>query len=497
MTVRRPSKENLRDIGRRYHLDLTEAEVEDYFTVISGLMSVYDAVDHSIQARSGERHSRKDRRYVALWSEARTGEVFLFDQAVRTGTDIGHALVALERIAPHDVRVLLDQAPDLARHFAAATSEGFDDSKWRRATRAAVRSLIQVDNLRKYTGAGEGGGVQQIIFCPPCLEAGTIPPDYGDGSTNGLGKIDRTTPVSQPGGLSIDDIVVNIIETACCRPSDCPCNSDAQCDDGVFCNGSEWCSCTCRSGSPPQCPPDGIDCTLDGCGLVGDSCAHVPNDNLCPDDGNFCNGEEYCDPVMGCSSRNEPECDDPVDCTKDICSLILNSCQHLPIDDSCPGEQVCNVFLGCVVCTADFLCDDEVFCNGVETCDVAAGICRPDPLDPCDDGIDCTLDACSENQGCGHQSVDSECMGGLVCSSSFGCVECTTDAHCDDDQFCSGVETCNELECQPGTLVDCDDEVLCTIDACHEDTDTCSNTPYNPNCPPGMVCDSELGCVIN
>jgi len=45
MTVRRPSKQDLHDIGERYHLHLTEAELADYHEVVSGLMNVYDLVD--------------------------------------------------------------------------------------------------------------------------------------------------------------------------------------------------------------------------------------------------------------------------------------------------------------------------------------------------------------------------------------------------------------------------------------------------------------------
>jgi amidase len=45
MTVRRPSRENLKDISERHHLHLTEAELETYYDVVCGVMGSYDALD--------------------------------------------------------------------------------------------------------------------------------------------------------------------------------------------------------------------------------------------------------------------------------------------------------------------------------------------------------------------------------------------------------------------------------------------------------------------
>ena len=45
MTIRRPSRENLKDISERHHLHLTEAELETYYDVVCGVMESYDALD--------------------------------------------------------------------------------------------------------------------------------------------------------------------------------------------------------------------------------------------------------------------------------------------------------------------------------------------------------------------------------------------------------------------------------------------------------------------
>ena len=45
MTIRRPSRENLKDISERHHLHLTEAELETYYDVVCGVMDSYDVLD--------------------------------------------------------------------------------------------------------------------------------------------------------------------------------------------------------------------------------------------------------------------------------------------------------------------------------------------------------------------------------------------------------------------------------------------------------------------
>ena len=45
MTIRRPSREDLVDIGYRYHIDPTEAELEDFFKLAAALLDGYDELD--------------------------------------------------------------------------------------------------------------------------------------------------------------------------------------------------------------------------------------------------------------------------------------------------------------------------------------------------------------------------------------------------------------------------------------------------------------------
>lgn len=52
------------------------------------------------------------------------------------------------------------------------------------------------------------------------------------------------------------------------------CVADAECDDGVWCNGAESCVLgACRAGTSPSCD-DGIACTSDTCNEATDACDH-------------------------------------------------------------------------------------------------------------------------------------------------------------------------------------------------------------------------------
>jgi hypothetical protein len=130
-------------------------------------------------------------------------------------------------------------------------------------------------------------------------------------------------------------------------------------------------------------------------------------------------------------------------------------------------------------CLTDPDCDDGLYCNGAETC--VAGACQPGTPVDCDDGVDCTVDSCNE-------ATDT-------------CDRVPDDGFCDNGLYCDGTETCDVLlGCQPGTPVDCDDRVDCTVDSCNEATDTCDHVPDDVFCDNGLscdgveTCDSLLGC---
>ncbi len=330
--------------------------------------------------------------------------------------------------------------------------------------------------------------------------------------------------------------------------------NSAACQDGVFCNGAEVCdpSGGCTAGTPPTCD-DGVSCTVDACNATTDACEHFPDDALCSDN-LYCTGVETCHPTLGCQDGADPNCDDGVVCTVDSCNEANDVCDHDPDHVSCgnglfcDGEEVCDPTLGCqdssdpcapptkcdepndrcVICTTDAQCNDGVFCNGLETCNVAAGVCVPGTPPSCDDGVGCTLDECSAaTDQCEHTPDNGACDDGAFCNGSetchptLGCqagtppncddgVACTVDqcdetndrcvntpdnGACDNGLFCDGAETCHPLDgCQVGTPPDCNDAVSCTADSCNEATDMCDHAPSDSVCDDGLYCNGAETC---
>ena len=279
---------------------------------------------------------------------------------------------------------------------------------------------------------------------------------------------------------------------------DCECLADADCDDGLFCNGSESCDSFgfCQNGADVDCG-DAIACTTDTCDPAM-GCMNVPVDVAC-DDGNVCTADA-CNTVLGCTNDAIPNC-----------------------------------------CTADVDCDDLVFCNGTEACQ--ADLCEPgsEPCPgqncdeatrscvdcqvdaDCDDGNPCTDDVCAGG-ACIHDNNEVDCDDGDACTTSDRCVNgvctgilveecCTADAECDDDVFCNGAEACQADRCESGTGpcpgqpcdeateacvdcltdADCDDDNPCTDDVCAGGA--CINDNNEVECDDGDICTASDQCV--
>ncbi len=336
------------------------------------------------------------------------------------------------------------------------------------------------------------------------------------------------------------------------------CTTNAQCDDGVFCNGAETCVAgSCQAGTTVNCN-DGVGCTTDTCNEGTASCDNVPNNGNC-DDGLFCNGTETCDAVLDCQAGTVVNCSDGIACTNDSCNEATNSCDNVTsnanCDDGlfCNGAEVCDVALDCqpgtapncndgVGCTNDSCneatnscdnvasnasCDNGLFCDGVETCDAVLD-CQAGTAINCNDGVGCTNDSCNEaTNSCDNVASNANCDNGLFCDGVETCdavndcqagtavncndgVGCTTDscneatnscdnitnnASCDNGLFCDGVETCDAvLDCQAGIAVNCNDGVGCTNDSCNEATNSCDNVASNANCDNGLFCDGVETC---
>jgi chitodextrinase len=205
-------------------------------------------------------------------------------------------------------------------------------------------------------------------------------------------------------------------------------------------------------------------------------------------------------------------------------------------------------------CTVDDDCADEVFCNGAEICDPGHEAadeetgCRAGETE-LDDGIDCTVDECNEEEDeYIHTPDDESCLDGLFCNGAEscdveeGCLEgtppdiddglgCTadrcreeadrednegvirhnpTDELCLDGLFCNGVETCDPGDegadsdgCVPGDPADIDDGIPCTSDSCSEGASVLDNvglighTRNHAHCDDGLFCNGTERCSPN
>jgi hypothetical protein len=219
-------------------------------------------------------------------------------------------------------------------------------------------------------------------------------------------------------GFYVDDLVL----FGPVEPQSCTMDSD--CDDGIYCNGMETCSDgLCAKGLPVQCPEsDEVECTDDVCDEGTHTCVMVPNDTRC-DDGEFCNGQEYCDGTLGCQAESEIVCPaDDVSCTTEACAEELKSC----------SQEV-----------EHQLCDDGLFCTGQEYCDPTLD-CQSYGA-PCSDGVGCTEDVCNEEyQYCDWIPDDTKCDDGLFCTGQEVC-ELFSGCHAGGPP-CSASETCDEAQ---------------------------------------------------
>jgi hypothetical protein len=282
-------------------------------------------------------------------------------------------------------------------------------------------------------------------------------------------------------------------------------NTNAACDDGNPCNGTETCggASGCQAGSAPSCN-DGNACTADSC-TDGVGCAHdaIPGCMPCSiaddcNDGNACTTES-CDagvcgetPIPGCiPCAQDADCTDTNACTTDAC--VAGACSNPAVP-------------GCVPCTTAAECSDGSGCT-TDTCD--AGICAHASIagcvscasvTDCNDANGCSDDICSADGVCGH-------------SERAGCVPCTTAADCNDQNACTA-EVCQaDGSCgyqtipgckSCGTVSDCADDDACTTEACvagrceYTEADACINTctPTTEVCGDGTDndCDGSTDC---
>jgi hypothetical protein len=127
-----------------------------------------------------------------------------------------------------------------------------------------------------------------------------------------------------------------------------PCSEDSQCDDLVA-------------------------CTYDACDRTLSRCRNTPDDAQCSD-GLFCNGDEVCRLRRGCVAGPVASCQDNSGCTIDVCVEAAKACEHRPRDtdgdgdpdDHCEPRRDCDDTDPTVNSLATEICDNfkDDNCNG-------------------------------------------------------------------------------------------------------------------------------------
>ncbi len=259
-------------------------------------------------------------------------------------------------------------------------------------------------------------------------------------AASGCGRTTLLT-IDDPADGGTDTSIDTGIDTSpppdCVRPSDC--------DDGVFCNGTE----TCVAG---RCTPamdvicdDGDPCTIDFCEELARTCVY----EIDPVDGDgdgflnaTCGGDD-CDDTRRdinpgarelCDDGVDNDCNSAVDCADGACTFAP-FCMCVPEpercddrrDNDCDGlvdcdDFDCRGFPGCECMPRPEICfngeDDD--CNGLVDC--MDPICFPDPAccmprpedcgnmidDDCDGLVDCEDLDCSPDPVCGAPCPDAD-----------------------------------------------------------------------------------------
>ena len=263
-----------------------------------------------------------------------------------------------------------------------------------------------------------------------------------------------------------------------------PCTVDADCDDGDACNGAESChNPVCQPGTAIMC--DDINpCTDDRCDPATGQCRHVDNTRPC-DDGNRCTRADSC--LDGACRGGLPvDCDDQEACTSDSC-VPATGCVHEPVDGPCDDGNACSIgdacFLGaCQPGSQTLDCRDGNDCTD-DVCEPSAGCVFVPNTNPCDD-----FDACTSGDRC----LGGACMGGTATSCDDG-NDCTDDAcdpgtgrcmhlanqrRCDDANPCTMQDTCRNGRCQ-GVPLDEDGDGFPTMACGYTDCDD-GSTAINP-----------------
>ncbi len=290
----------------------------------------------------------------------------------------------------------------------------------------------------------------------------------GDAGTGDGGRPDVSTPDGGGDSGPMDGGGPDAADTGTDTGGGC----SGGCDDGIDCTTDE-----CVAGSCVSTPNDGACGGGEVCDpRLGCSASSCTTNADC-DDGAYCNGVEACDPgnpaanARGCIGGGAPSCDDGVACTADSCDEAADACVNEAsdmlcddgidcTDDTCrPGAGRADE-RGCIYNPRNSRCSSTDFCSGGNVCSIEAGGCTGGTPRDCSDGDVCTTDSCdSAASMCVHVGRDEDGDGAFA--THIGSTSCPTGTDCDDGNpsvHPGATELCNMIDDDCDGLVD----ELCT-----------------------------------
>lgn len=364
------------------------------------------------------------------------------------------------------------------------------------------------------------GGACTVGICDEAKDACTTQPaakgaacSDGDGCTladscDGGGKCLGANPKVCEGELC---------QTGSCKSGSCvktPVAENTVCEDGDPCTTETRCkSGKCAVVNAKECSGDA--CNLGVCDVASGDCGlKAKGDGATCDDGSACTDKDAC---LGgkcqagsntCECAKDADCDDSNVCTNDTCADVAGKkvCKNAintgaGCDDGkkCTKSDVCGANGACS--GAAVSCDDKKVCT-TDYCDTKTGSCvfKSKIISLCDDGKKCTTnDKCDGNDVC--KGTPKTCNDNNVCTSD-ACTEskgaCAytkkSSGSCSDGNVCTESDTCSSGTCT-GKPKDCDDKNACTADVCDK-SKGCQYSAVNEGkfCADTRICASSK-CV--
>lgn len=373
---------------------------------------------------------------------------------------------------------------------------------------AACGGASEVDDKSDASDAVCGDGI--VEGAEECDDGNTVD---GDGCSSSC-RIEDPAAVGPCDELEDGDECADgklCLSGHCITPGctgDADCASENECVEDGSCDLSTY---ECVEGAPVA---SGAECGEAGAGTVcalGQCITPACSSNADCDDGVICNGAEICDlERFECVAGDPPGHRAPCGDAGEVCHLVAGEFEcRVPgclEDEDCPALSACHEPGTCNEAT--LTCVSGVALDHGAACGDAGEICRVD-----DDGIECIVPECVADAECesanecvedGSCDLDTfKCIGGgnaengTICDLggaegqclSGSCVTgfCEIDADCDNGNACDGAETCVANVCAagtpPGDGASCGGGDVCLNEQC-----------ITPGCTADQDCASQNEC---